>query len=233
LGALALATKPEATAFSLLLLALGAAALIVTERLEASPRWARRGAAGATAFWGGVFVLGGLALFLSEDRRIPWERTLQSVLLASALIWAASCWRWGSPVFAGLSAVSLFLVLGRLPFARVLWVLIGALLVGLVARIPDKPGGAPSHRRSAMVLLVAGVAAAYGSLNVYSLDAYLLERFQKHTPSHPVLPSWQFVLGAIATAGLPPLILLWAWTSRRVVLLDTGVVLLALSLLSL
>jgi len=233
LGALALATKPEATAFSLLLLALGAAALIVTERLEASPRWARRGAAGATAFWGGVFVLGGLALFLSEDRRIPWERTLQIVLFASALIWAASCWRWGSPVFAGLSAVSLFLVLGRLPFGRVLWVLIGASLVGLVARLPDKPGGAPSHRCSAMVLLVAGVAAVYGSLNVYSLDAYLLERFQKYTPSHPVLPSWRFVLGAIATAALPPLILLWAWTSRRVVLLDTSVVLLALSLVTL
>ncbi len=182
LGALYVATQPGAASLALLLFVLAAAAFMVTEYLEASPRSARRGAAGATAFWGNIFVLGGLGIFLSEAQHVDGESALDAVLLASALVWAASCWRWGTPLFAGLSAVSSFLFLSRLPLGRALWLLAGAALVGLVARRPDDLAWAPSHRRAAMVLLVVGVAAVYGASNVYSLDQHVVEGFLKFAP---------------------------------------------------
>jgi len=233
LGALWAATQPGATSLALLLFVLGAAAFMVTEYLEASPRSARRGAAGATAFWGNIFILGGLGIFLSEAQHVEGERALDAVLLASALVWAASCWRWGSPLFAGLSAVSSFLFLSRLPLGRALWLLAGAALVGLVARRPDDLAWAPSHRRAAMVLLVVGVGAVYVASNVYSLDEHVIEGFLKFAPPRGARPFWLMVVAAIATAVLPLGILWWGLKSRRVVLLDTGIVLLALSLVTL
>ena len=233
LGALWVALQPGSTGVSLLLLALGTAAFVLTDRLDASPRRTRRGAAGATAFWGSVLVLVGLWFWLSEVRMMSWTRALDAVLAASAVVWAVSGWRWGIPVFAGVSAVSLFAFLGRLPFGRALWLLAGAALVGLVARRPDDAAWAPSHRRAAMVLLVTGLAAAYVAINVYSLDLRLIEKLAPLAPTRSASPRWLFVLAAIATAVLPLVILLWGWRSRRTVALDTGIVLAALSLVTL
>lgn len=233
LGALWLATRPGSTGLALLVVVLGVAAWVLTERLEASPRSARRGAAGATAFWGNVFVLVGLGIFVNESLKIPSAQTMNTVLLASVLVWAASCWRWGSPVFAALSALSLFGLLGRLPLGRALWLLAGAALVGLFARRSDDLAWAPSHRRAAMVLLVVGVGAVYAALNVYSLDVRFIEGFVKFAPVRTEPPRWLFVVAAVATAVMPVTILAWALKSRRTVLLDTGIVLAALSLVTL
>jgi hypothetical protein len=232
-AALGFAIQPGATGAALLLFMLAAAAFTLTERLEASPRSARRGAAGATAFWGSLFVIVGLWLFLSDGQRVSSERAFDAALLASALVWATGCWRWGHPLFAGLSALSLFVFLSRLSLGRVFWVLTGAALVGLVARRSDDPAWAPSLRRSAQVLLVAGLGAVYGAINVYSLDEQVIEGFLKFTPVRVPPPPSLFVLAAVATAVLPLVILVWAWKSRRMVLLDTGIVLLALSLVTL
>src|SRR6185369_12444700 len=167
LGAVWIAAQPGEAGLSLLRFVFAAMSLVATERLEASPRLARRGAAGATAFWACVFLLAALGLFLHEGLGIRAERALDVVLLASALVWAAGCWRWGNPLFAGLSAVSLFVLLGRLPLGRVLWVVAGSALAGLAARRSDDAAWAPSHRRAAMILLVAGVMAVYVAVNVY------------------------------------------------------------------
>jgi hypothetical protein len=224
LGAVWIATQPGAAGLSLLLVVFAGASLVVTERLEASPRLARRGAAGATAFWGSVFFLAGLALL---------DPAFDAVLLASVLVWGAGCWRWGHPLFAGLSAVSLFLLLGRLPLGRVLWVLAGAALAGLAERRLDDASWAPSHRRAAMVLVVTGVAAVYGAVNVYSLDVRWLEELRRLAPWRSDPPRGLFIVAAVATAVVPLGVLAWAWRSRRTFLLDTGIVLLALSLVTL
>src|SRR5262252_8700615 len=52
---------------------------------------------------GVLLFLGGLGLLLHEIAAIPGEDALRLFLLTSALMWAAACWRWGSPLFAGLS----------------------------------------------------------------------------------------------------------------------------------
>jgi hypothetical protein len=207
LGAVWIAVQPGTVGLSLLLFVFAGASLTATERLEASPRPARRGAAGATSFWACVFLLVGLGLFLHESLGIRADRAVDVVLVASALGWGVGCWRWGNALFAGFSAISLFFFLGRLPLGRVVWVLAGSVLAGLAARRSDDAAWAPSHRRAAMILLVTGVVAAYVAVNVYSLDEQLLEGLRGLAPIRIGPPPGLFVLTAIATAVLPLVIL--------------------------
>jgi hypothetical protein len=232
-GAFWIAIQPGDTGLSLLLLVLAVASFTATEVLEASPRLARRGAAGATSFWAGVLLLGGLGLFLDGHRGIGSDHVVDAVLLASALVWGTACWRWGSPLLAALSAGSLFAFLARLPLGRAWWLGAGAALAGVAARRLDDAGWAPSHRRAAAVLVLVGVAAAYVAVNVYSLDEHALEGLRQFAPSRSAPPRVLVVLAAIATAVLPLGIVAWGWVSRRTFLLDAGIVLLGLSLVTL
>jgi hypothetical protein len=232
-GAFALAIRPREVGLSLLLWLFGAACVVATERLEVSPRLARRGAAGATAFWGVLLFLGGLGLLLNKIPAIPGEDALRLFLLTSALTWAAACWRWGSPLFTGLSAASFFVLLAQVRFGRVLWIVVGVVLAGVAARRLDDGALAPSHRRAAMVVLLAAVAAIYVALNIYSLDHDLLETLQPLAPQRVVPSAVLFAGAAVATAVLPLGVLAWGWRSRRTMLLDAGIVLVALSLVTL
>jgi hypothetical protein len=230
-GALALALRPGASGLPPLMFLLGGAALIVTEVLEASPRWARRGAAGATSFHGVGLLLLGFGFSLLE--RMAFDDTLDVVLLTGALVWGLSGWRWGNFVFAALSAASLFLFLGRWPHGRALWLLAGSALAALAARQLDEFSWAPSHRRSAAVLIVAGIFAVYAAANVYSFDQHLLEDLGRYGAARGVRSPGLVVLSALATAVLPLAVLAWGARSRRTFVLDTGIVLLALSFVTL
>lgn len=229
----AFATAIGTTAGQIVSLLFAGGCLVATERLEASPRLARRGAAGTTALLGVGFFLVGCALFLAETLRLRLEDGIEWLLIASTVAWTAACWRWGSPLFAALAALSLFLLLGRLPHARLLWLLVGAALAGLAARRLDAASWAPSHRLGAAVLVVAGTVAVYAAVNVYTLDKHLLENLarlsaERGAPSRGVL-----ALSAVATAVVPLTVLAWGARTRRTFVLDTGIVLAALSLLTL
>jgi hypothetical protein len=158
-GALAVATSPGERGLSLLLWLFAGACFVATESMEASPRLARRGAAGAASFWGIVLFLAGIGVLIHSVVPLRGDGGFRVFLLVSALTWAVGAWRWGSPLFAGLSAVSLFVLMARLPFGRVLWVVVGAALAGVAARRLDDAALAPSQRRAATVLLLAGIAA--------------------------------------------------------------------------
>ena len=233
LGACWIAVSAKGLGLQVLLFLVAAVCLVATERMEASPRFARRGAAGATSFWTVVLVVLAFGLFLLDTMKLRLDDALDAVLAAGCLAWAASGWRWGSPLFAGFSAASLFLFLGRLPQGRVLWIVAGAALTGLAARCLDTSSLVPSHRRATTVLVVLGIAAAYAAVNVYSLDTHLLEELGRIVWT-PVAPSpGLFALSAIGTALFPPVVLLWGIGSRRTFLIDTGIVLLGLSLVTL
>jgi len=164
---------------------------------------------------------------------MSFDDAFELTLAAGALAWGAACWRWGSPVFGGLAAVSLFAALGRSAHARLLWLLVGALLVALAARRLDRAAWAPSHRRAAMVLTVIGIAAMYAAVNLYSFDERLLEGLRRFWMSPaPRLPGFRAVSVA-GTVFVPLGVLAWGLASRRTVLLDTGIVLVALSLVTL
>lgn len=233
LEAFSLAFRPSKIGHQVLLFLFAGASLVAADLLEASPLFARRGAAGAASFLGVGFLLVGFGLSLLDTLHMRFDPALDAILIASFLAWAASCRRWGSPFFAALSALSLFLFLGRLPNGRVLWVLVGAALAGVAARRLDEASWAPSHRRAAAVLVVAGIMAAYAAVNVYSLDKHLLEDLERFAARGIVPSRGLAVLSALATAVVPPAVLVWGARSRRTFLLDTGIVLLALSLVTL
>jgi uncharacterized membrane protein YgcG len=238
LGALLIASRPGETGLQVLLLLFAGASFIATELLDASPRFARRGAAGATSLWAGALLLAGFGLILLDTMKMRHDIALDVVLIAGVLVWGASCWRWGNPLYAAFSAISLFLFLGRLPQGRLLWVLVGAALAGIAASRLDEVSWAPSHRRAAAVVVVTGLTAAYAAVNVYSLDEHLLENLLRLAPMRPALPRPSlppglFAVSALATAMVPLVVLVWGAKSRRTFLLDTGIVLLVASLVTL
>jgi hypothetical protein len=233
LTALALTFSRSSSAIQGLLLVWGAACLLATDGLEASPRSARRGAAGATSALGVALVLLGVGLFLVETARLRIDDAIDGLLVATVLAGALAAWRWGGPLFAGLAGVALFCYLARLPHGRLLWLVAGAALIGIAARGLDATRLAPSHRIGAAVLTVVGLAAVYAAANVYSLDEASLEHLARLAPSRDDLPAGARLAAAVATALLPPAVLAWGLASRRPFVLDTGIVLLALSLVTL
>jgi hypothetical protein len=233
LGAFMAALRPSGSGHQVLLFLFAAACFAVTEMLEASPRFSRRGAAGATSFLGIWALLLGWALFLLETVNMRLDDGIDPVLIAAVVAWGVGAWRWGSPMFAALSAASLFLFLGRATHGRLLWILAGAALASLASRRLDKAAWGPSHRRSAMILLIAGLAAVYGAVNVYSLDRHLVEDLGRFSWARSTPPRSLFVLSALATAVMPPAVLAWGLQSRRTFLIDSGIVLSALSLVTL
>ena len=231
-AAAALGLWRSSTAIQILLLLWGAACLVATDVLEASPRSARRGAAGATSALGVGFFLLGLGLVLVESMRLPGDDAIDVLLVAAVLTCGLAAWRWGSPLFAGLGGGALFCSLARLPHGRILWLVVGAALTGLAAWRLDEVRLAPSHRIGAAVLTVVGIGAVYAAANVYSLDEGSLEHLARIAPSREDLPRGARLAAAAATALLPLAVLAWGLRSRRILLLDTGIVLLALSLVT-
>ena len=231
-AAAALGLWRSSTASQILLLLWGAACLVATDVLEASPRSARRGAAGATSVLGVGFFLLGLGLVLVESMRLPGDDAIDVLLVAAVLTCGLAAWRWGSPLFAGLGGGALFCSLARLPHGRILWLVAGAALTGLAAWRLDEVRLAPSHRIGAAVLTVVGIGAVYAAANVYSLDEGSLEHLARIAPSREDLPRGARLAATAATALLPLAVLAWGLRSRRILLLDTGIVLLALSLVT-
>jgi len=233
LGACWIAVRAKDVGLQVLLVLAAVACLVGTERIEASPRYARRGAAGATSFWAVVLLLLALGLLLADTMRLRFDDAIDIVLAAGCVAWAASSWRWGNPLFAGLSAVSLFLFLGRVPQGRVLWIVVGAAVTLLAARWLDAASLPPSHRRSMVVLVLLGIAAVYVAINAYSLDKHLLEDLRRHVWNREAPSPALFALSAIGTALVPPAVLYWGIRARRTFLIDAGIVLLGVSIVTL
>ena len=232
-AAMALSVWRSATQIQIVLVLWGVACLVVTDVLEGSPRSARRGAAGATSILGVGFFLLGLGLVLVETVGLREDDAIDTLLAATVLVGALAAWRWGGPQFAGLAGVALFCSLARQPHGRVLWILAGAALTGAAAGKLDDGRLAPSHRLAAAILTVIGIGAVYAAANVYSLDEGLLEHLARVAPPRADLPRGAHLAAALATAGLPLAVLGWGLGSRRTFLLDTGIVLLAVSLVTL
>src|SRR5262249_43859893 len=150
-AACVIAFKPDTDGVEVLLALCAVGCLVATEIFESSPRLARRGAAGATSLLAVAALLICFALFVVETAKVRFDDAVLPFLAASLVAWGLACWRWGSPVFAALSAISLFLLLGRFAHGRALWILAGAALASLAARRLDAPSWAPSHRLAAAV----------------------------------------------------------------------------------
>jgi hypothetical protein len=233
LGAFALGARPNIGGFGALLACFGMVCVAATEVQENLPTLALRGGAGATALWGITFLLGALFVLLEETLHLREPLGPNILLLASLVLWSLAAWRWGSPVWALLAAASLFLLLGRAPAGRLLWVVCGVALTFVFERAVDHPSFAASHRRCAAVLVVAGLLGVYGAMNLYALDHRFVEFLHETAADLPGAPFRERIWSMLGTGLLPVAVLWWGIHSRRTFVLDTGLVLSALSLVTL
>lgn len=156
------------------------------------------------------------------------------VLLAGAAAWALAAWRWGYFVFAVFSSVFFFLSLARLEQGRVLWLVLGAALAAACLPGLDRPALAPSHRRCAAAVFAVSLVAIYVALNVYSLDKHVVESVALARWNRPAGASeGERTASALATAAFPVFVLAWAIRSRRILVLNLGIISAALSLATL
>jgi hypothetical protein len=233
LGAFVIGVRGSTGAITVVLFLFAAASLVVAEAQENAPRLAHRGGAGATSFWGIVFLLAGVFLFLEESLGAREKGGVTLLLFAALAACALAAWRWGNPVYAALGAISFFLVLARAPSGRLLWVAMGIAMALVFARALDRPSWAPSHRVCAAALVVSGLLGVYAAVNLYGLDHRLVESL-RGAGGAPPGPRFGERISAIAgTAVVPVAILWWGVRSRRTFLLDTGLVVAALSLITL
>jgi hypothetical protein len=232
-GAFFLALRPEIGTAPLLLLLLSAVCIVATEVQERSPALALRGGAGATSFWGILFFLAGGFLFLEETLKVRERGGMTLLLLAALAAYALAAWRWGSPVYAVLASISFFLVLARAPSGRLLWVAMGIAMTLVFTRVLDHPSWPPSHRACAAALVASGLLGVYAAVNLYALDHRLVENLRGAGLDLPGPRFQERIWAMVGTAVLPVAILWWGVRSRRTFLLDTGLVVAALSLITL
>ena len=233
LAALVVSFWRSATLLQVSLLAGGAASLALTDALEGSPRWARRGVAGALSVLGLGVLLLGVTLLAGDTLRLGDDATVDVVLVTALLVCGLAAWRWGSPLFTGLAGVALLVGLARLPHPRLWWLAAGVGLVAAAFPRLDSARLAPSHRLGAAGLTAVGLAAIYVAVNLYALDAGLLEQLAHLAPARPEPASGGRLAAALGTALIPFAVLAWGLRTRRTLLLDVGIVLLALSALTL
>ncbi len=221
------------TGLALLCLFVGGACIVAAELQERSPPLARRGGAGATAFWACVLVTVGGAVLVAKASASHWDVVEDAALLLSALSWGAAFWRWRSPVHAVFSAASFFFLLGRLQSGRLLWIVAGAAVSALAGRHLDDSRWSPSRRTAAAALLVIGLVAVYGAANYWSVETQWIERLRAAYARSASPSIASLVASEVATALMPVAVLAWGIRSRRTFLIDAGILFLALSAITL
>ncbi|MEO8349150.1 MAG: hypothetical protein ABI610_09580, partial [Acidobacteriota bacterium] len=199
----------------------------VTEVLRHS-RLAGTGSDAATSFWAVVNLLIGVGVLFDSE-----EVTLISAVACVDL--AAASWRWGFALYGAFAAVAGFVFLARSPYGRPGWTVAGALLVVASARLAGRASLSPSRRRAFAGVFVVSALAVYGAVNLYSRDERLIEAIGLfEAPRSFTAPaSGARPVFVVATALLPVLFLFWGVRARRRLILDTGALLAALSILTL
>jgi hypothetical protein len=234
-AAFAVASRPNAASAWVLCTVFGLAFIAMADLQARSPAMALRGGVEAASFWGIGILIGGLFLLLEEPLHVGEPAGPNLVLLGAAVLLALAAFRWGNAAFAGFAAGALFVLLSRAPLGRLLWIAAGVALSALAERFADRPAWAPSHRVCARGLVVCGIAAVYAAVNCWSLDHRVIEELGGRSRALP--DRWPgdgaWYVAILATALVPAAVFLRGVVRRRALLVDTGLVLAAVSLVTL
>ncbi len=229
------AARPNPSSAWVLCAILGTAFLVLADLQARSPSLALRGGVAAASFWGILALVGGLFLLLEETLRVREASGLDLVLAGAALLFGLAAWRWGNAAFACFSAGALFVLLARVPHGRLLWVVAGVALSAAAGRFTDRASWAPSHRACAWGLGVCGISAVYAAVNTWSVDRRWIEalggRARELSEAWPGVGAWAVTI--VATALVPLAVFARGVVRRRPILVDTGLLLVALSLVTL
>lgn len=228
-----LAARPNGSSAWILCAILGIGFVVLADVQARSPSLSRRGGVEAASFWGIVLLIGALFLLLEENLHLSEPEGPNVVLAATVALFAFGAFRWGNAAFAGFSAIAFFVLLARAPHGRLLWIAAGVALSAVAERFRARPSWAPSHRTSAAVLAVCGIAAVYGAVNFWSLDHHVIEELRGRRFAFAGPSDFETVAAILATALVPLAVLAWGIARRRTLHVDAGLVLVALSLVTL
>ncbi len=212
--------------------AIAAAALVITTEWLRSSRVSGTGADAATCFLAYLFALLAAAVLFTQEWHLDDDTGLDLLLGSSFVLAALFSWRWGFWAFAAVSAATAFLLAGRLPAGRAIWVVFSLVLLARTDRLRDRAIIAPPHRRSIVAVFVVSAAALYGAVNLYALDHFWIEAIRvlfRRPPAPPPLPPALRVLSMLATTVFPIVFVVWGIRARRVLLLAIAIVSGALS----
>lgn len=188
------------------------------------------GSAAAASFWAVMYAVVGLGLALTGSRG---EETITVALLSAALLFSAACWHWGFSAYGTFAAIALFLFAARLPGGRPAWIVAGAVLLVLASRLFESGALAPPHRTAFAGAFVVAAAAVYAAVNRYSVEQHLIESLREKSGSPALLGTLAAAASSVATGVFPLVLIVWGLRRRKPLILDTGLVLLALSLVTL
>ena len=100
-------------------------------------------------------------------------------------------------------------------------------------RVLDRPSWAPSHRACGAVLVVSGLLGVYAAANLYVLDRRLVELLGGAGFDAPGPRPGERIASMVLTALVAVAAVTWGIRSRRTSVLDAGIVVTALSLITL
>jgi hypothetical protein len=229
---MALGIESNARALSLTALVYGAALAVVTETLRGKFRYEQTGGESATSLAAVVALAAGILLYLEESlHTMAWE---QAVSLALIGLLGLAAWRFGYLLYAGAATVFLFAFLSTLSRPRLLWMTVGAVVAAVSALTTDRQELSPSHRHCLMAVQAISLTALYATVNAYAVEHRWIEVFASHGARPTAEPgSGGRLLYGIGTALFPAAVLAWGLVSRRKLQLDLGILLAALSLITL
>ncbi len=198
--------------------------MVATEFLRWTPA-SESGTDAATSLMGLVFAI--FAVTAAHDKwniHLPDETTLAYV--SGAVLCALAAWHWGFWVYALGATACGYRWLGRMPFARPVWIVVAVLLMILTSPRLDRAALAPPHRRSLAGVFAISSTAMYAAVNLFALDRAFIERIRLRWllgdgAVAPVDPALRLA-AALATAVFPVVFFLWGIRTRRRLLLGIG-----------
>jgi len=212
--------------WTVVLLALAAAAAAVAEHLQGTRQLRRYGveeAIGWMAVACGVGAVGALTAGVLDAGERPTVVVLGAALAAAA---AAAALRWGLPLAGAVAAAGLFAAAATLPGGRWWWIALAPPLAWAAERVAESAAAAPAHRARAGEGWWIAVAALYAAVHVESVD-----RTGGDLGLSGLAPHWSGALPAAvawtAMLLLPVLLIATGLATRRRPRLDTGLLALA------
>lgn len=181
-----------------------------------------------------VFAVMQLVLAMALINHDAWQGSFEAKLTLdlswAALLCLAAAWRWGYWPYSAVAALLLFLSVSRLPYGRLLWILIPLILYRWLTAGCDSPRLPPALRKCSAAFLTVCVLAFYAAGNLYSLDHHIVEFdriFAKPAPDSTA--RW---LAIALTATVPVVILYLGIRQRRRLFLNLGLLLGIVSLVT-
>ena len=198
-----------------------------TEALRGS-RYAGTGSDAATSFWAITYLLVAAGDLLFRQRSGSEDAPITVLIAIAAAVCALAAWRWGFEFYAVCACAAAYVLVGRFPGARLLWVGLAVAALVLLRRSLDAPSLAPAHRRCMAAAFAVSAVALYVAVNLFSVDHEVVEALEAYGSGlgsvdhvHPARASTR-ALAAIATGLYPVLFLAWGVRSRRRLVIALG-----------